>query len=79
MNNDNAKLILEEWQYTNGANVPTIHKECVCPCGKGKIVEDRVPAVNDWFTQIECLTCKEKFTVIEGCGHIWELKDNRAK
>lgn len=75
MNESDAKLILEEKRYTNGANVPTIHREYVCPCGQGRIVEERVPGFGDWFTRIACENCQKRYYVLEGCGHIWELKE----
>lgn len=73
MNNENAKLLLEEERYPDGANVPTIHKEYVCPCGHGKVIEERVPGFGDWYAYLECPTCQQKYIVLEGCGHIWEL------
>lgn len=75
MNDRDAKLLLKEERYENGANVPTIYKEYACPCGQGKIVEERVPGFGDWFTRIECACCKNKYYILEGCGHIWELRE----
>ena len=75
MNNENAKLLVEEERYGNGANSPTIHKEYACPCGHGRIVEERVPGFGDWFARLECKICAVKYTVVEGNGHIWELKE----
>lgn len=79
MNNETANLLFEEERYPNGANVPTIHKEYSCPCGTGKIVEERVPGFNEWYVRLECPNCKEKYRVVEGCGHIWELSENKSK
>lgn len=75
MNNDTAKLLLDEKRYPNGANSPTIHKEYACPCGQGKVIEERVPGFGDWFARIECKACNDKYYVVEGNGHIWELKE----
>ena len=75
MNDKTATLLLEEERYPGGANTPTIHKEYLCPCGQGKIVEERVPGFGDWFATIECPQCRAKYYVLEGCGHIWELKE----
>ena len=77
MNNETAKLLLEEMRYPNGANMPTIVKEYACPCGAGKVVEERVPGFGDWFAYLDCPTCREKYSVITGCGHIWELKERK--
>lgn len=74
MNNKNAILLMSEERYPNGANVPTIHKEYRCPCGCGRIIEERVPGFGDWYAWIDCALCKGKYTLIEGQGHIWEIK-----
>ena len=73
MNDKDAKLLSEKETYQHGANCPIITKEYACPCGKGKIVEERAVGFCDWYTLIECPTCKEKYNVVEGRGHIWEL------
>ena len=75
MNNENAVLLLSEERYPNGANCPTIHKEYLCPCGRGKIIEERVPGFDDWYARLDCITCQEKYMLIEWQGHIWELKE----
>ena len=75
MNDKTAKLLIEEERYPDGANTPTIHKEYACPCGKGKIVEEHVPGFNDWYARLECNNCADKYTLVEGNGHIWELKE----
>ena len=75
MNNKNAVLLVEEERYPNGANSPTIHKEYRCPCGCGKIIEERVPGFDDWYAWIDCTACKEKYTLIGGQGYIWEVKE----
>lgn len=76
MNDKNAKLLINEERYPDGANYPTIHKEYACPCGQGKIIEERVPGFGDWFVRIDCKRCAEKYTVVQGHGYIWELKEN---
>ena len=79
MNNETAKLLVEKEIVPNGYDspnvhsVPTIHKEYLCPCGQGKIVEERVAGFDDWFARIDCKKCSEKYVVRHGCGHIWEL------
>ena len=75
MNNENAVLLASEERYPNGANSPTVHKEYRCPCGLGKIIEERVVGFGDWYARIDCSGCKEKYTVIEGRGYTWELKE----
>lgn len=73
LNDKTAKLLSEEKFYPERANWPTIRKIYLCPCGEGRIVEDRVPGFGDWFAFIDCKVCSERFDVLEGCGHIWEL------
>ena len=75
MNNNNAVLLVNEERYPNGANSPTIHKEYECPCGCGKIIEEHVSGFWDYRVWIDCAACKEKYTLLEGCGHIWETKE----
>ena len=75
MNNKNAVLLVSEERYSNGANAPIIHKEYRCPCGAGKIIEERVPGFGDWYAWIDCTVCKENYTLIEGQGYIWEVKE----
>lgn len=76
MNDETAKLLLKEERYPSGANSPTIYKEYACPCGKGKIIEERVVGFDDWHTHIDCAECANNYTVAQGCGHIWELRKN---
>ena len=79
MNDKTAKLLIEEVRYPDGANSPTIHKEYACPCGQGKIVEERVLGFGDWVAYIDCKTCAAKYAVVGGNGHIWELKEISLK
>lgn len=74
-NDKTAKLLSEEKRYPNGANSPTIHKEYACPCGNGKIVEERVAGFYDWYAFMDCKICSKKFEVLQGFGHIWELRE----
>ena len=73
MNDRNAKVLLDEDRYLNGANFPTRHVEYLCPCGKGKIVHEQVRGFGDYWTEIECKACRKKYEVETGCGYIWEL------
>ena len=74
MNDRTAKLLIEEKVTPKGANCPTIHKEYLCPCGKGKITEDKVIGFNDLTVTIECEECESKYYVMTGCGCLWELR-----
>ena len=74
MNNRTAKLLLKEERYPDGANSPTDHKEYLCPCGQGKIVEESVPGFDDLYITIECPQCNEKYRPVYGCGYLWELR-----
>ena len=74
LNDSNAKLILKEDVYPDGANVPTKRSVYECPCGKGRIVSERVPGFWDYTVYIECEACNQKYTVVTGCGHFWELR-----
>lgn len=53
----------------------TRHIEYKCPCGKGRIVEERVVGFGDYWAMIKCRTCKKKYEIKTGCGHIWELEE----
>ena len=75
MNDKTAKLLKKEEIYPDGANTPTIRKEYACPCGQGIIVEESVPGFGDYFARLDCEICAAKYTVVEGCGHIWELRE----
>ncbi|MCH5350866.1 MAG: hypothetical protein J1F39_02730 [Clostridiales bacterium] len=77
MNERDAVLLLREDRYPSGANYPTTHSEYKCPCGRGKIVEERVVGFNDYYVTIECEACKDKYDIIYGCGHLWETREKR--
>ena len=74
MNDSTAKLLIEENIFPNGGNCPTIHKEYLCPCGQGKIIEERVSGFHDLTVTIDCPSCQSKYDLVTGCGHIWELR-----
>ena len=74
MNDQTAKLLLEEEIYPNGSNSPTVHKEYACPCGQGRIIYECVPGFGDSYARLDCPTCADKYYVLTGCGHIWELR-----
>ena len=66
--------ILEEEIYPDGANSPTIHKEYVCFCGKGKIIEERVVGFNDHYITLECSECEKKYhSFIDSSGNDWKV------
>ncbi len=73
MNDKTAKVLVDKDLYPNGANSPTRHIEYECPCGKGKVIEERVVGFGDYYAWIECKNCKSKYEVKTGCGHYWEL------
>ncbi len=72
-NDRTATLILEEERYPNGANSPTMHYEYACPCGCGRVIDERVVGFGDYIAYLDCPTCSAKYKVRTGCGHIWEL------
>ena len=74
MNDQNAKILLDEDRYPDGANSPTRHIEYLCPCGKGKIIDERVVGFGDYYAWIECKHCEKKYELVTGCGYIWELE-----
>ena len=51
----------------------TYHIEYKCPCGKGRIVEERVVGFGDYWAELRCKTCRKKYEIVTGCGHFWEL------
>lgn len=78
LNDKNAQVILDENRYPNGANSPTRHIEYTCPCGKGKIIDERVVGFGDYYAYIECKRCEKKYEVVTGMGYIWELKEKET-
>ena len=75
MNDRNAKVLLREDRYPKGANHPTLHIEYACPCGKGRIIDERVVGFGDYSVWFECKKCEKKYDFITGCGYIWELEE----
>lgn len=73
LNDKTAKLVMSENRYPNGANCPTAHREYECPCGKGRIIDERVVGFGDYTAWIDCPDCQKNYRVLTGCGHIWEL------
>ena len=78
LNDQNAVVILDEDRYPDGANSPTRHIEYTCPCGKGKIIDERVIGFGDYYAYIECKRCNKKYEVVTGQGYIWELKEKET-
>ena len=74
-NDTNAKVILDEDRYPDGANFPTRHIEYLCPCGNGKIVNERIMGFGENYAFIECSECKRKYEIITGCGYFWQLEE----
>lgn len=74
MNDKNATIINEIDIYPDGANYPTYRTEYLCPCGKGKIVYERVAGFNDNYAFIECDECKKHYDIVTGQGYLWELR-----
>lgn len=73
MNDKTAKVIIDKDVYPDGANCPTRRIEYVCPCGKGKIVNERISGFGENYAWIECDTCEKIYQVRTGCGNYWEL------
>ena len=74
-NDETAKVILDEDRYPDGANIPTRHIEYVCPCGKGKIINERIMGFGENYAYFECKKCEKKYEIVTGCGHYWELEE----
>lgn len=52
----------------------SITYEYECPCKEGKIIDYEVPGwVDDWYAEIKCPNCQNKYNVVTGCGEIWQL------
>lgn len=75
MNNGNAVLLVKREILSDGATSPTIRKEYRCPCGCGRIVEESVPGFCEFTVWINCGACKERYNLLTGRGHIWELTE----
>ncbi len=75
-NDENAKKLSDREIYPENANHPTRKIEYKCPCGKGKIIDERVVGFGDYSVIIDCIDCNKKYKIIQGQGHIWELDDN---
>ena len=75
MNDQTAKVLFKEDRYPDGANSPTRHIEYECPCGRGKIIDERVLGFGDYYAIIECKYCAKKYEVKTGFGYIWELEE----
>ena len=73
LNDRNAKVLLDEDRYPDGANFPTRHIEYACPCGKGKIVDERVVGFGDYSVWFECKSCARRYEFETGMGYIWEV------
>ena len=78
LNDRNAVVLLDEQRYPNGANSPTRHIEYTCPCGKGKIIDERVVGFGDYYAYIDCKRCNKKYEVVTGQGYIWELEEKET-
>ncbi len=74
-NDRTAKRLKVEDIYPEGANSLTSHAEYECPCGKGRIVYERVIGFNDYYAIIECKECREKYNIRTACGCLWELEE----
>ncbi len=59
--------------YPNGANSPTEHSEFLCPCGKGKIIEENVRGFCDHYVWIECDACEKKYSIEHSDSSRWEV------
>ena len=79
LDDSNAEVLSDEEIYPDGANSPTRRIEYKCPCGKGKIIDERVIGFGDYYAYIECENCKDKYDVETGCGSIWRLKKAEEK
>ncbi|MBO7196219.1 MAG: TVP38/TMEM64 family protein [Clostridia bacterium] len=73
INDETARVIVNKDIYPDGANSPTIHIEYYCPCGKGKIIYERVVGFDDYYAIIKCKRCSKKYETRTACGHYWEL------
>lgn len=74
-NDRTAKKLLSREEPPEGANHPTIHIEYACPCGGGRVIEERTPGFGDYWAMLSCPTCSERYRVVTGCGYFWELQE----
>lgn len=72
LNDKNAKVISRT--YGKG-NDPTERIFYECPCGRGRIGEERVHGFGDYSVWFECKRCGKKYKFATGCGYIWELEE----
>ena len=79
MNDRTAKILLDEERYPGGASCPTRHIEYACPCGTGKVIDERVVGFGDYSAWLECDKCEKEYEIVTGCGNIWELVRNKRK
>ncbi len=77
MNDSTAKIIKQYQEYQDGANVPTTVTEYECPCGKGKVVYEKVAGFGDTYAYIACEECKKQYNIVTGCGHLWQLEKKK--
>ncbi len=75
LNNRTAKLLSSEELYPSNANTPTVYKRYECPCGKGFVEYGYVPGFRDYWAEIRCDSCQERYRLITGQGSLWELKE----
>ena len=68
-----TKLISSKSTYKDGANVPTYITKYKCFCGKGKIIEERIPGFDDHYAFIKCRRCSKKYSYIDFAGSEWEV------
>lgn len=69
MNDRTARPIVDRTEHC------TRHLEYRCPCGKGRIVEERVVGFGDYWAQLECRECAKRYEIVTGCGYLWELEE----
>lgn len=53
---------------------PTVRTVYACPCGAGTITDARVPGFCDHWATIDCPICRDRYDILTGCGHMWELR-----
>lgn len=70
LNDKNAKVISRTF---GKGNDPTEHIFYECPCGRGRIGEERVHGFGDYSVWFKCRRCDKKYKFETGCGYIWKL------